>query len=83
MSILILVDRVILPNIPLTSLDITYALHIPAFRGVFVRDNLLSEPNKNACGILNLDNCLGNGTHWTAWYRRNGSVNYYFDSYGI
>ena len=34
------------------------------------------------CGVLNLDDTTGNGTHWVAWYRDNGK-NYYFDSYGI
>ena len=30
------------------------------------------------CGVLNLDDSAGPGTHWTAWYK-----NVYFDSYGF
>lgn len=82
---MISVDGVVLPNRPLTNVKITNSvkkLSIPFFRGVFVRDNLPSKPNKNECGILNLDNSRGNETHWTMWYRQNNK-NYYFDSYGI
>jgi len=72
-------------NKPLTHLEILDAvkkLEIPRFRGVFVRDNLPVEPKRMDCGILNLDDTTGNGTHWVAWYGDNGKK-YYFDSYGI
>ena len=85
MSTMISVDGIVLPNRPLTNLELIDAakkLRIPVFRGVFVRDNLPSKPNKTECGILNLDQSLGDGTHWTMWYRKN-DTNYYFDSYGI
>jgi len=85
MSTLISVNGVVLPNRPLTNLEIVDAvkkLRIPAFRGVFVRDNLPRKPYKNECGILNLDDSLGNGTHWVLWHRKNNK-NFYFDSYGI
>ena len=36
-------------------------------------DNVL-----RGCGVLNLDDSNGPGTHWTAWYG-----NAYFDSYGL
>ena len=74
MSTMISVHGVKLPTRPLSNLEISDAvkkLQIPSFRGVFVRDMLPSKPNKNESGILNLDQSLGNGTHWTAWYRRN------------
>lgn len=35
----------------------------------------------NECGIINLDNEEGPGTHWTA-YRKTGREAIYFDSYG-
>ena len=73
MSTLISVNGVVLPNRPLTNLEIVDAvkkLRIPAFRGVFVRDNLPRKPYKNECGILNLDDSLGNGTHWVLWHRK-------------
>ena len=70
---------------PLTDLEIVASankLHIPTFQRVFVRDNLPSKPDKNECGVLNLDDSLGNGTHWTTWYQKNNK-NFYFDSCGI
>lgn len=79
------VDGVILPNKPLSNFDLQDAakvIKIPRFRGVFVRDNLPKRTNKLECGILNLDDSSGNGTHWVAW-AKNGSTKYYFDSYGI
>ena len=85
MSTMISVHGVKLPNRPLSNLEISDAvkkLQIPSFRGVFVRDMLPSKPNKNESGILNLDRSSGDGTHWTAWYRRKNK-NFYFDSYGI
>ena len=66
MNTIISVEGLELPNKPLSNFEITDAvkkLKIPAFRGVFVRDNLPLKPNKNECGILNLDNTSGKGTH--------------------
>jgi hypothetical protein len=76
---------VVLPYKPLDNLELADAvnkLRIPAFRGVFLRDTLPKKPEKKECGILNLDNSSGSGTHWVAWYK-NGDVKYYFDSYGV
>ena len=63
-----------MPNKPLTNLEILDAvrkLEIPRFRGVFLRDNLPLEPKRIECGILNLDDTSGNGTHWVARYGDN------------
>jgi len=82
---MISVEGLVMPNEPLTNLEILYTvkkLEIPRFCGVFVRDNLPVEPKRMECGILNLDDTSGNGTHWVAWYRENGKK-YYFDSYSI
>ena len=82
---MISVDGIVLPNRPLSNLEITDSvkkLRIHSFRGVFVRDALPETPNKNDCGILNLDDSSGNGTHWVLWYRKNNK-NFYFDSYGV
>ena len=82
---MISVEGLVMPNKPLTNLEILDAvrkLKIPRFRGVFLRDNLPVEPKRMECGVLNMDDMTGNGTHWVAWYRDNGK-NYYFDSYGI
>ena len=66
----------VMPNKPLTNLEILDAdrkLKIPRFRGVFLRDNLPLEPKRIECGILNLDDTSGNGTHWMALYGNNGN----------
>ena len=79
------VYNVVLPNKPLSNvelLDAAKKIEIPGFRGVFVRDNLPRKPGKVECGILNLDDASGKGTHWVAWSRA-GKNKFYFDSYGI
>ena len=69
MNNIISVEGLELTNQPLTNFEIIDAvkkLKIPRFRGVFVRDNLPHIPKKNECGILNLDDTSGQGTHWVA-----------------
>ena len=64
---MISVEGLVMPNKPLTNLEILDAvrkLEIPRFRGVFLRDNLPVEPKRMECGVLNLDDTSGNGTHW-------------------
>jgi len=66
MSSDIKVDKVLLRNKPLSNIELLDAvkkIEIPGFRGVFVRDNLPSEPGKHECGILNLDDATGTGPH--------------------
>ena len=85
MSSNIKVDKVILPNKALSNvelLDAAKKIKIPGFRGVFVRNNLPRKPGNVECGILNLDDASGKGTHWVAWSRA-GKNKFYFDSYGI
>ena len=83
------VEGVVLLNKPLTNVELLNAankLRIPNFRGVFQRDALPKRSRKGECGILNLDDSLGGGSHWTAWYAcayARGGVHYYFDSFGI
>lgn len=57
-------------------------LQIKNFKGVFMRDELISEGADNECLILNIDHSSNNGTHWTSLFIR-GGVCYYFDSYGF
>ena len=74
-----------LPNKPLSNLELLEAarkLRIPNFRGVNLRDTLPKRPKRKECGILNLDDTTGSGTHWVAWYK-NGAEKKYFDSYGL
>ena len=61
-----LVDSVILPNKPLSNLDIIDAakkLSLYGFRGVFLRETLPKKVKLNECGILNLYSSSGDGTH--------------------
>jgi len=82
---MISVGGILLENKPLSSVKIQDAIRklgVPGFRGVYVRDNLLSKPRRKECGILNLDDRTGKGTHWVAWHKKDGDK-YYFDSYGV
>ena len=63
----ILVDSIVLPNKPLSKLEIIDAakkLSLDGFRGVFFRDILPTKTKLNECGVLNLDSSSGDGTHW-------------------
>ena len=51
----ILVDSVVLPNKPLSNLEIFDALSLDGFRGVFLRDTLPKKAKINESGILNLN----------------------------
>lgn len=79
------VEGVVLPNVPLSNFQLIEAakkLKIKNFRGVFVRDELPKRPRSNECGILNLDDSRGVGSHWVCWYKK-GAEKFYFDSYGL
>jgi hypothetical protein len=75
------VEGVILPNIPLSNIEIDDAvkqLQIPNFRGCYCINMLSQLPHmvpagceRSECGIQNLDNSTGDGTHWTARFRNN------------
>ena len=81
----ILVDSVVLPNKPLSNLEIIDAakkLSLDGFRGVFLRDTLPTKIKLNECGILNLDSSSGDGTHWVMWFNK-GKDKFYFDNYGV
>ena len=75
----------VLPNKSLSNFDLDDAisrLGISNFRGVYCRDELPKVLHRRECGILNLDESSGDGTHWVCWFK-NGKCKYYFDSYGI
>lgn len=47
-----------------------------------MRNNLpRGAAKQNECGIVNLDNMQGSGTHWVAYKKQNRYVEY-FDSFG-
>lgn len=73
-----------LPRRALTDRDIAKyvkVLQVPNFRGVFMRDDLPSTIHKSECAIINLDDKVGKGTHWTAYVKRGNKISY-FDSIG-
>ena len=79
------IGTVTFPNKPLTNVELESAakkLRVPNFRGVFSRDALPKRPWKREAGILNLDDFMGEGTHWVGWYK-NGKQKNYFDSFGL
>ena len=79
------VEGVVLPNKPLTNFELIEAakkLNIQNFRGFFMRDALPKKPRRNECGILNLDDSNGKGTHYCSFFK-NGKDKIYFDSYGL
>ena len=81
----ILVDSVVLPNEPLSNLEIidtAKKLSLYGFRGVFLRDTLPKNVKLNECGILNLYSSSGDGTHWVIWFKKS-TEKLYFDSYGV
>ena len=81
-----IVNGVVVSEKPLTNfdlLDYTRKLHLPNFRGVFMRDNLPREKRRkvNECGIMNFNISSQKGSHWVAWYV-SGNTRIYFDSFG-
>ena len=81
----ILVDSVVLPNKPLSNLEIiddAKELSLDGFRGVYLRDTIPTKTKLYECGILNLDSSSGDGTHWVMWFKK-GKDKYYFDCYGV
>lgn len=46
-----------------------------------MRNGLPKRIRKNECGIVNLDDTDGEGTHWTSYVKRGRNI-LYFDSIG-
>jgi len=82
---MIQVENAILPNKPLSNFEILNAvkkIDLKNFRDVFLRDTLPKKPKRHKCGIMNLDDSPGNGTHRVAWLKR-GNDKWYFNSFGL
>ncbi len=59
------------------------AYDIKHFRGVFMHDALPTRIRRaRECGIINLDESLGPGTHWVAYKKVNANKVIYFDPIG-
>lgn len=71
----------------LSNFDIDAMLaRIPNYAGVFSRDKLPVRPvnNKSECGVVNLDDDSGEGTHWVCYIVDPSlSCHFYFDSFGL
>lgn len=46
-----------------------------------MRNDLPKKCRKYECGVINLDNARGAGTHWVS-YVKEDKICYYFDSFG-
>ena len=62
-------------------MDWVAKLGIKHFRGIYSRDGLPRKIRKE-CGIINLDDIQGAGTHWVC-YRNLDSIVEYFDPFGL
>ena len=80
----ILVDSVVLPNKPLSNLEIIdaakklYSMDLVSY----FWDTLSLKAKLNECGILNLDSFSGDGTHWVIWFKK-GKDKFYFNIYDV
>lgn len=55
--------------------------NIPNFRGIFMRNSLPKTALYKECGIVNLDDKSGHGTHWVAYKKRGDKISF-FNSFG-
>ena len=62
-------------------MDWVKKLGIKHFRGIYSRDGLPHKIKKE-CGIINLDDMTGPGTHWVC-YRNIDNLVEYFDPFGL
>ena len=70
-------------DIPLSNFDLlewVQYLKIPNFKGIYSRNNK-NHIFKTGCCIINLEDEIGNGTHWVATYIKNKNIVLYFDSF--
>jgi len=56
-------------------------MHIPYFRGVFMRNAPISGACRNESGIVNLNDARNPGIHWVSYAKRDNHM-IYFDSFG-
>ena len=79
-----IVSRPPFKDIPLSNYDLldwVKFLRIKNFKGIFSRD-AKDHLHKTGSCIINLDDSIGNGTHWVATNIKGKKV-FYFDSFSI
>ena len=73
-------------NKPLSNFDLEgwiNKLEIKHFRGIFSRDALPDKILKKECGIINLDDIVGQGTDWVCYRNLEKNLIEYFDPFGL
>ena len=69
-------------NYPMSNIKIDQILqHDKNYIGTYSKDNC-PVLNNNQSTIVNLDDSLGEGTHWISYKKINDKI-FYFDSYGV
>ena len=58
-------------------------LRIKHFRSVYSRNALPESINNKECGIINLDDIKGQGTHWVCYRNLEKNLVEYFDPFGL
>ena len=58
-------------------------LGIKHFRSIFSRNALPESIHKKGCGIINLDDIEGQGTHWVCYRNLEKNLVEYFDPFGL
>ena len=79
------VDSVVLPNKPLSKLEIIDAAksyHCINLYGYFWETLSQKKSKLYECDILNFDSSSGDVTHWVMWFRK-VKDKFCFDSYGV
>ena len=56
---------------------------IKHFRSIYSRDALPESIHKKECGIINLDDIEGQGTHWVCYRNLEKNLVEYFDPFGL
>ena len=73
-------------NKPLSNFDLEGwidKLGIKHFRSIYSRDALPQSTHKKECGIVNLDDIEGQGTHWVCYRNLEKNLVEYFDPFGL
>ena len=73
-------------NKPLSNFDLEGwidKLGIKHFRSIYSRNALPESIHKKECGVINLDDIEGQGTHWVCYRNLEKNLVEYFDPFGL